>query len=70
MCKVRNVIDWVTGGDGRVFCAQQVFVQGVSVSCHCGLLSTVVQSRVCHCSRGDLQMEHLFITLLFQGKSR
>ena len=37
--------------------APQVFVQSCVVSCHCGLHSTVVHSRVCHCSRGDLQFD-------------
>ena len=48
-------------GDGRVFCSQQVFVQRFSVSCHCGLQSTVVQSRVCHRSRGDQQLHKSLI---------
>ena len=39
--------------------APQVFVQSCVVSCHCGLQSTVVHSRVCHCSRGDLQFDSL-----------
>ena len=40
--------------------APKVFVQSFAVSCHCGLQSTVVHSRVRHCSRGDLQI-HLFV---------
>ena len=55
-------------GDGRVFCAQQVFVQGVCVSCHCGPQSTVVQSRVCHCNRGDLQIHSSLLFSQFSGK--
>ena len=46
MCLISNVCVLVSEGEGIVFCAQQVFVQGVCVSCHCGLQSTVVQSRV------------------------
>ena len=43
--------------------APQVFVQSCVVSCHCGLQSTVVHSRVCHCSRGDLQFDS-FLSLV------
>ena len=37
--------------------ALKVFLQSCVVSCHCGPQSTVVHSRVCHCSRGDLQCD-------------
>ena len=48
--------------------APQVFVQSCVVSCHCGLHSTVVHSRVCHCSRGD---DHVDLVLLhFNAQSR
>ena len=67
---VSNVCVLFSGGDGREFCAQQVFVQGVCVSCHCVLQSTVVQSRVCQHSRGDLQMEHVSFFFLFKSKSK
>ena len=43
---VRNVFALNSGEEGSVFSAQHIFVHGVCVSCHCGLQSTVVQSRV------------------------
>ena len=46
MCLISNVCVLVSEGEGIMFCAQHVFVQGVCVSCHCGPQSTVVQSRV------------------------
>ena len=49
--------------------APKVFVQSFGVSCHCGLQSTVVHSRVCHCSRGDLQMHFGFIITHFDRQS-
>ena len=48
--------------------APKVFVQSFGVSCHCGLQSTVVHSRVRHCSRGDLQM-NTFLFLCFVNVS-
>ena len=50
--------------------APKVFVQSFGVSCHCGPHSTVVHSRVCHCSRGDLQMHFGFIITHVEGQSR
>ena len=48
----------------------QVFVQAVRVSCHCGLHSTVVQSRVCHFHRGDLQVHPSLVLIYSKRQSR
>ena len=48
--------------------APKVFVQSFGVSCHCGLQSTVVHSRVWHCSRGDLQMDLFFLHCNLQSR--
>ena len=61
---------WKKGFQQLVSVSACVFVQRLWVCCHCGPHSTVVQSRVCHCSRGDLQIHLGFIFTHFKRQSR